>query len=202
MRFNINLATQPYENARQFYVRAGALLALAAMVAIALVTLAGLNFWRTREVAAQARQVRAQLHELEQVRDQAQAVMDRPENRTVRDRSQFLNGLIARKAFSWTQILAELERIMPPRAQVTAIRPQVNQNLELELRLNVAGANREAGLELVRRMEQSGRFRDAQLLTETSRQIDTAAPVQMEVGAIYVPEPPSARREPTAGGTD
>ena len=49
--------------------------------------------------------------------------LNRPENRNTRDESQFLNELIERKSFSWTRVLENLEKVMPPRVHLVSISP-------------------------------------------------------------------------------
>ena len=46
--------------------------------------------------------------------------------------SQFLNDLFLRKAFSWTRVFEDLERVMPPRLHVVSIHPATNTDNQLE----------------------------------------------------------------------
>lgn len=188
MRLDLNLATHPYEDSRQFYTRWGALAAAVAIITVLLLAAAGTSIARMRAVQKQKNDVRARIEALENEKAQAQSVLYRPENRTVRERSQFLNSLIARKAFSWTETLSQLEHLMPVNAQVTAIRPRVTRDGQLQLRLSVASPARSNVLELVRRMEGSPRFHSPQLESETTRQEAGGTTINFEVSAVYVPE--------------
>ena len=49
----------------------------------------------------------------DQEKTKAEGILNLPENRSTRDRSQFLNELFRRKAFSWTRVFEDLERVMP-----------------------------------------------------------------------------------------
>src|SRR5437868_11653782 len=104
MRFDINLATQAYEDAREFYKRWGAGLALALLVTVALVTLIGFNISATRSITSQIQDLKKQIAHLEDQKRENETILNRAENRDTRERAQFLNGLIARKTFSWTQV--------------------------------------------------------------------------------------------------
>ncbi|MGH9566920.1 MAG: hypothetical protein ACRD4I_13105, partial [Candidatus Angelobacter sp.] len=122
---NINLATQPYEDARLFWRRWGA-----GLIVLGLVTLVLLYFTVAGWLAA--RQDRARIDKAEQQiasrdleRSKAQAILNAPQNQTVRDESAFLNDLFERKALSWTQLFEELERVMPARLHVVSIKPEV-----------------------------------------------------------------------------
>ncbi len=189
MRFRINLATQPYEDARRFYLVWGSLLA-AALLLSALMAWFAVHEWRSsRDMALKIRDLHTRIAQLDRQRETAEAILNRPENRDVRERSRFFNELIARKAFSWTQVFADLEKVMPPRLQVTAIRPDVKDD-RLRLAIQVEGEAREPALELVRRMEQSTTFRQPQVVSESTASENNRPQVKFEIVTGYVPLPP------------
>jgi type IV pilus assembly protein PilN len=189
MRLNINLATHQYEDARRFWLRWGTALLVAVVLTAVLVWAAISDMVSAGGVNKQIRDYRAKIAQTEQQHAKAEAYLNRPENRDTRDKSQFINALIARKAFSWTQVFASMEKIMPPGLQVVSIKPDLNANNQLELRMVVAAENRDRAVELVRRMEDSQQFRSAQVLKEETNQTPTGpAKVQFEISAMYVPE--------------
>ena len=109
----------------------------------------------------------------------------------MRDRSQFLNDLIERKAFSWTQVFEDLERVMPARIHVVSIRPEVDEDNQLEIKLQVAGESRDRVNELVRKMEESPRFKQPQIKSETQQSGQAAGDnVEFAISALYVPSLP------------
>lgn len=189
MRFEINLASQPYENVRRFLLAWGLVLALAVVFTGALIYVAAASLrtsYHTRRLIASERQ---KLEHLEEQEKADLAVLNRPENRDVRDKSRLINSLIRRKQFSWTLIFSDLERIMPSRLHVVSIRPQLDVDNQLEVRLLVAGESREKAIELVQKMEQSKSFRRAQVLSESNRlEGGLGEAVQFEISALYVPE--------------
>ena len=163
MRVDINLASQPYQDAKQFWLRWGG-----ALVALGLLTLilvySALTGWisasKDRELI---RQREAQIAARTQEKSQAEALLNRPEHRSTRDRSQYLNDLFQRKAFSWTKVFEDLERVMPPRLHVVSIRPEMGSEAELNIKLVVAGESRDRALDLVRKMEASQRFQQTRI---------------------------------------
>lgn len=191
MRVDINLATQPYQDARRFWLRWGG-----ALVALGLLTLILLYSALTGWVSARKdrdliRQREAQIAARDQERAQAEALLSRPENRSTRDRSQFLNDLFQRKAFSWTKVFEDLERVMPPRLHVVSIRPEMGSEAGLNIKLVVAGESRERALDLVRKMEASQRFQQTRIDQETAQIGQSAGDkVQFDISAVYVPEVP------------
>jgi type IV pilus assembly protein PilN len=127
----------------------------------------------------------AQIQERDDERAQAQAFLDQAANRSTRDQSQFLNGLIQRKAFSWTRVFEDLEQVMPSNLHVVSLRPELNDQGQVELDMKVVGDRREAAVELVHRMEGSKHFQSAQLVQENQ---EAQAGVGATVVSIYVPD--------------
>ncbi len=189
MRFDINLASQPYQDVQRFLVRWGV-----ALFAVALVT-AGLVYATTNAVMAwrvterQQRHLRQQIADRDRQKAEVEAFLNRPENRDTVDRSRFLNLLLARKAFSWTEIFSDLEKVMPPKLKVVNIQPQINDDNQLELHLIVTGGAREGAIELVRRLETSPHFDRPEVRSETLRMAgpQNQPEEQFDITAIYVP---------------
>lgn len=189
MRLDINLATQPYQDARQFWKLWGAGLSALGLVTIVLLyfTVSGfISARQDRELIGKAEQ---QIAQRDQERMQAQALLNAPQNQTVRERSAFLNDLFERKALSWTQLFEELERVMPAHLHVVSIKPEMTQDNQLKIKLEVAGDSRDGALELVRKMESSPRFRQTQIEAEQSGQ-NARSPqdaIQFTITALYAP---------------
>jgi type IV pilus assembly protein PilN len=196
MRLNINLATEPYEDARRFWMVWGSLVGLLVLITIALAWITASATAGSRTVGRHIEQLRKEIAELDRERAAAEAVLNRPENRDTRDRSRFINGLIARKAFSWTQVFSDLEKIMPPRVRVVSIRPEVNAESQLELHLEAIGDSRDKAIDLVRRMEQSPTFRQARVRSEKDQPQGPNSGVQFEIVAQYVPHLPKEGATP------
>src|SRR5512132_1679954 len=104
MRFDINLASQPYQDVQRFLLRWGLAIFALLLFTGGLVYAATTAFMSWRVTDKQIRYVRSQIAERDRQKAQVEAFLNRPENRETRDRSQFLNALIARKAFSWTEV--------------------------------------------------------------------------------------------------
>jgi hypothetical protein len=142
--------------------------------------------------------MRSEIAKRDAKKAQAQQFLNRPENRDTRDKSQFINALIARKAFSWTQVFATLEKLMPPGLQVVSIRPEITESNQLELRMVVAGQERQRAVELVSKLEGSPQFRQAFITKETT-QSQNEGRVAFEISALYLPSatPPPSKETPS-----
>ena len=199
MRLDINLATQPYEDVRRFWLRWGGALAGMGILTLLLLYLAIAGLLTARQDRNLIRQRQQQIAERDREKARAEALLNQPENRSTRDRSQFLNDLFQRKAFSWTRVFEDLERIMPARLHVVSIRPELAPDNQLAINLTVAGNSREHALALVEKMEASQRFQQTRIEQEEALtgQADT---VQFNISAVYVPEAVSASNA-RPGGT-
>jgi Tfp pilus assembly protein PilN len=204
MRLDINLASQPYEDARQFWMRWGTAVGALGLLTLILMTMVITGFINARRDRQAISEKRALIAQRDQLRTQAQQFLNRPENRTTRDDSQFLNQLIERKAFSWTKVLESLERVMPPRVHVVSISPELDEDNQLALKMVVAGDSRDRAIELARRMEDSKRFAQTAILRAAHADSQTGDTEQVEIAAIYVPELPadsSHQAAPRPGNT-
>src|SRR5262249_40401887 len=156
---NINLATQKYEAVKQFYTRW--LTAIGALGALTLVLLglAWLNYTGSKESTQRIHALEQRIAALEKQRAQAQGISNRPENHDVIAQKNFWNKQFTRRSLSWTQLLNDLQRIMPPRAFVSSVHPEITQDNRVKLALTIKSDTHENGLETVQKMEKSERFR-------------------------------------------
>lgn len=188
MRIDINLASHPYEDARQFWLRWGTALTVAAIVTVALVMITVSGWFAARRDHVQVAELRQQIAQRDRKRREAEAFLNRPENRTTRDESQFLNELIERKSLSWTHVLEDLEKVMPARVHLISIRPELDEDNQLLLKLLVAGDSRDRAIELARRMEESRRFTQTYIKTEHFAPVGSGDSIQFDIDGVYVPE--------------
>jgi len=132
------------------------------------------------------RHLQQQIAERDRERAQAQMFLELEINRSTRDQSQFLNGLIQRKAFSWTHVFEDLERVMPNSLHVVSLKPELNEQNQLELEMKVAADNRAGAVDLVHRMEGSRHFQRTQLVQEGS--VENGQGVSATISAVYIPD--------------
>jgi type IV pilus assembly protein PilN len=195
MRVEINLGTHPYEDLRQFWVRWGGGLAALSLLSLLLLIYTVVGWVNASKDRRTINLYEAQIAKLDQEKSTAQAMLNLPQNTNTRDRSAFLNDLFQRKAFSWTKVFEDLERVMPARLHVVSIHPEMAPDNQLEIKLVVAGDSRDHALELVRKMESSQHFHRTQINEERSEtgqgQPDS---VQFDISAFYVPAVDAAGR--------
>jgi len=192
MRININLASNPYEAAREYTRRLGLLVAGLSVLTVGLLGYILYQRSHTRDVNRQIAAARQEISSLDAEKVRALALLNKPQNRDVADQSEFLNNLFARKALSWTKVFTEMEKIMPAAIHVVSMKPEYNNQGQLVLHVVVATSSRDNAVELVKRMEKSPHFRTAQVETENTTgnagNVNSAGGnIQFEIAALYVP---------------
>src|SRR5258708_26470779 len=188
MRLDINLASQPYQDAREFCLRWGSGLVVTTILTIALLIFTIISWFAARVDHATIASYRAEIALRDQTRQRAQDFLNQPENRATRDQSQFLNELIDRKSLSWTHVLEDLEKVMPTRVHLVSIHPEFDEDNQLKLKMVVAGDSRERAVELARRMEDSRRFKQTYIQQERYAQSGSGDTIQFDINGIYVPD--------------
>lgn len=167
MRISVNLASKPFVELRPLLARLRLAMALLALLAVGLGVWAGSLSERARLATAQMDALTAQTAAVESARARNESRMRQPENRGLLERAHFLNALFAAKSFSWTAVMMDLERVLPPGVQVTSIEPNILKEGGVDIRLRVTG-DRNRAIELVRNLERSDRFAQPRLSGETA----------------------------------
>jgi len=205
MRISVNLASRPFVELRPLFARLRLAMGLLALLAIGLgFALHALN---AKASVAQAKMnaLTAKTKQYQQERLTNEARMHQPQNMAVLERSQYLNAVFARKSFSWTAVMMDLEKVLPVGVQVTSIEPVISKEGDVTIRLRVSG-DRERAVQLVRNLETSQRFLQPRLASEQAQtqegnrggnaaQLLAPGAVQFEILSGYNPLPAKSEKE-------
>ncbi len=167
MRITINLASKPFIELRPLYARLRLWMAVLFLVAIPLWLLLKAETRKAALANAKLQSVESSIRRLENQQKSYQAMMLQPQNAAVLTQAAFLNQLFARKAFSWTAIMMDLETVLPGGVQVMNIDPVTDKSGNVTIRLRVSG-QRDRAVELVRNLEHSHRFLQPRLASESA----------------------------------
>jgi type IV pilus assembly protein PilN len=201
MRISVNLATRPFVELRPLFARLRLAMVLLAVLAVGFgFALHSLN---AKAAAAQAEMsaLKAKTAQFQNEQMANESRMRQPQNMAVLERSQFLNAVFARKSFSWTAVMMDLEKVLPAGVQVTSIDPVITKTGDVSIRLRVSG-DRDRAVELVRNLETSQRFVSPRLVSEQAQsqennrnanaaQITAPGAVQFDILSDYNPLPES-----------
>jgi Tfp pilus assembly protein PilN len=165
MNIPLNMATQPLEGNRRFAAGA-ATIAIVGMLAMLLLSWHAYAGWRADKVdRTEEARLEAEMNGLRVDRDSLVSFFNQPANTQRRERADFLNSLIAQRAFPWTKIFMDLEQSLPEGVRVVSIEPHLVAD-HLELRLLIGTADDEVKLKFLRALEGSSDFSAIEVLNE------------------------------------
>jgi type IV pilus assembly protein PilN len=167
MRITLNLASKPFIELRPLYARLRWWMAILLVAAIPLWLLLKSETRKAALANARLLSVQNRILALEKQEADSKVYMGKPENAAVLTQAAFLNQVFARKAFSWTAIMMDLETVLPAGVQVLNIDPETDKGGNVTIRLRVSG-QRDRAVELVRNLEHSRRFLQPRLASETA----------------------------------
>src|ERR1700691_450213 len=208
MRIQLNLASRPFVELGPLYMRLRILIILLAVIAVPLWILLATEKRKASAAQAQLTAVELKIQAIESQKQAFQAQMREPKNASVLSQSQFLNQMFARKAFSWTAVMMDLENVLPSGVQVMNIDPVVSRDGKVTIRLRVSGAH-DRGVDLVRNLEHSHRFLAPRVARETAEsnqngrqveQVSATSNVNFDLLAEYNPLPEIAEKPAAAAG--
>lgn len=164
MKVRLNLATKALPKRRKFLVGAGAVGTAAGILFLAL----GWHVYSVRNSDRARREksdkLRQEMLVLEQQRRDLERFFEQPENKSLHDRSAFLNTLIDEQSLNWTQMFMDLEKILPAGVRVVSIEPR-HEKGRVEVKLTIGAASDEAELKFVQALENSSAFTHVQLVS-------------------------------------
>jgi hypothetical protein len=191
MRLNINLASRKYEEVRRFYFRWSVILAVLGGLTVILATLATLSYFQSEKSGREIKDLQQKVAALQKQRDSLIAAENLPANRGVTLQKNFWNAQLAKRNLSWTQLFNDLQKIMPDRAYLNSVKPELTHDNRLTLKLVIVSEKPDDARELQKRMEDSARFRAPHIDVESRQHKGEgkSAPLlwKFEIGTEYAP---------------
>jgi type IV pilus assembly protein PilN len=141
MKIPINLASNPFRRDRAMMV---ASLVVCSLLVATLGLLANLALQDRRQIADVQREVKnlhQQINDLNVEQAKLDAVVKKPENASVLERSVFINTLLRRKGISWNQIFTDLEKTIPYNVKIVRVHPTIDAQGRVMLDMVVASAS-------------------------------------------------------------
>lgn len=197
MKISVNLATRPYVELRPVFLRMRILMGALAVVVVGLFVATHMLDARVQREQAQMAELQAQTQTALAEKAANERRMKLPQNAATLERARALNEIFLRKSFSWTSVMMDLERVLPPGVMVTALQPQTSPDGTVSIQMRVGG-DRDRAVQLVRNLERSRRFLDPELRGEASQSKENGqgqaqpanappAGVEFEIVAKYNP---------------
>jgi hypothetical protein len=165
VRLRTNLATRPFYNVRAV----NAALGLAALVVLAFTLYNVVQVVRLtaspRTLGVQAAAAEQQAQQLRGDAARIRTQIDQKELEAVAAAAREANGIIERRAFSWTQLFAQLEATLPADVRITTVQPRVERGVT-KIGLVIEARRPEDVAEFIDALEATGAFRNVVLLEQ------------------------------------
>ena len=126
MKIPINLASQPFQRVRAMLVASVAVSLLLVVTLGALVSLIMADRAQVADVRRDIARLNRRIRQAQAEQARLAAVLTKPENAEVLERSVFINTLLYRKGISWTRIFSDLEKTVPYNVKIVQIRPTLD----------------------------------------------------------------------------
>lgn len=187
----LNLATRPFRNERLPTLLLWGALAVLLGVSVRQ-GLVVADLLSTRSVALE-REVRALDAEAEALRAERVNLKAPTPDPVVLRQWALVSNLVDRRAFSWTDLLARLEQVLPPGVHLVSIAPTIQKG-QVALEFEAIARTTEEGLELVKALQARKDFADV-FLTGLDKGKEGS---ELGISLRYVPE--GRVPSPLAGG--
>ena len=158
MKIPINLASQPFRRDRAMLVASVAGVPAAGGDAGRADFAGHADRSQLADVRHEVNQLDAQIRKVEAGQAQQDALLRKPENAEVLERSVFINALLLRKGISWTRILADLEKMLPYNVRIIQIHPTLTASNQVMLDMTVGAETQAPVIEFLKALEESPLF--------------------------------------------
>jgi Tfp pilus assembly protein PilN len=195
-----NFARRPFQDDRPVYVAAVALLALGAALLVANVRV----FTEYRREVADTREAIAALEDRQLRADRkaeaSKSAVSAYKLSALAEESQGLAKIVAERRFSWTTLLARLERTLPSEVGLAHLQPRFEAEGEVVwLDMQFYARSKESVVKTIAALGKDPAFEGVELKSETASEPGSPEPFQFSLGARY--EPPGRPPEPGVKGT-
>lgn len=153
-----NLASRPYRDYRPVWTVVAVLAILSVALLVYNAQTAYRYFATTSDTRAEIAEIEASIAKERQATQVARQQAARFDSPQVRRRAQFVNTQIAQRAFSWNQLLDDLEAVFPPDVRLVSLSPSVERTDEVTLQMSCLARNDDGMVELIQNMFQSPKF--------------------------------------------
>lgn len=165
MKVRLNLATKALETHRRLLAASGVVGVIAGLLFLGL----GWHVYAVRRedeaLRSKTAEIRQEMVALNKQRQEMETFFAQPVNKTLHDRSAFLNDVIDEESLNWTQMFMDLERILPAGVRVTSIEPTHDKG-RVQIKLVVDASTDEAKIKFLKALEESPAFKHVELVNE------------------------------------
>lgn len=182
---HLNLASRPWQNTRPFWITVAVASVLILVLLVNNVQAAWTYYMETEETRAAISDIQTRATAEKQAAARLQEQIDGLDRNDLMRRVDFVNRQIAERAFSWSQLLDHLERVIPDDVRLTSLRPSIEENGRIQLALNCKAKNQHAYVDTIRQITADPYFHNPYPLSESTKDGEVSFTLQV----TYRPDP-------------
>lgn len=165
---HLNLASRPWQNTRPFWITVGVTVAVIVILLVNNVQAAWRYYVETEETRSAISEVQMKTTSERQAARQLQEQIATLDRSDLMRRVDFVNRQIVERAFSWSQLLDHLERVLPDDVRLKSLRPKIEEQGPILLSMNCVAKDQDAYVETIRQMSADPNFENPYPLSEVS----------------------------------
>jgi hypothetical protein len=183
-----NFARRPFQDDRPAFVAAAVLLLAGAVLLVANVRLFA-NYRRgVSDVRAEIAALDARQRNADEKARSAKAALSSYQLSSLAEESRELSRIVAERRFSWTVLLARLERTLPGDVGIVRLQPVFDKDGGVTLDLQLVARGREVVVPTITALSKDPAFGAVELKTESSPEGASVDPFQFQLSSRYAAE--------------
>jgi hypothetical protein len=181
---HLNLAARPYRDYRPVYAAVVVLSLLTAFLMLNNVETYYRYVRETKSTRAKIADLEKQVAKERETEQVAKRRLQGLDLSRLDQQTKFINAKLAERAFSWSQLLDELESILADDVRLVSVSPSFDKDGQIDLSLNFQSKSGDGMITTINRMNADPQFEEAFPLNET--QIEGGG-YQFAINARYMP---------------
>lgn len=184
---HLNLASKPYRDYRPIWAVAAVMAVLSGILLVNNAQTAYRYFVNTKTTRAEIERLQRGAGEESRRARQLQNDILRFDRKTLNIQTRFINAQIAERAFSWSRLLDQLERIVPHDVRLVSLNQSVTPDGPTHLTMVCLAKSPNGMVELLRRLQRDPHF--DRTLPQSEATLETGLH-EFRIETDYRPEPP------------
>ena len=184
-----NFARRPFQDDRPIYVATVALLAIGAALLLANVRLYTSYRRQVADTTAEVATLEKRMQLADRKAQAAKSAISAYKLSALAEESRGIAKIVAERRFSWTSLLARLEKTLPGEVGLVHLQPRFEDG-EIGLEMQFYAKSRESVVKTIAALAKDPVFDDVELRSETTTDPGSPEPFQFMLGARYLPPPP------------
>ncbi len=182
-----NFARRPFQDDRPAFAAAAVLFLAGAVLLFANVRLFA-NYRRgVSDVRAEIAALDLRQRNADEKARSAKAALSSYQMSSLAEESRELSRIVAERRFSWTLLLARLERTLPGDVGILRLQPVFDKDGGVTLELQLVARGREAVVPTITALSKDPAFGAVELRTESSPEGASVDPFQFQLSSRYAP---------------